>query len=162
MGRSVYELQPFEVLGLAIAVETRNAERYATFAHIFDGYNDPAAALFAEMRDEELTHRAGLERLYASQFGERPCHLDEADVDEVVECVDVEDAESMVFNSMTRRQVLEAALRAEKGARTFYNGLTKTTQDPELLAMYRQLAESEQDHVAVIERRLQQPGLQKG
>jgi len=156
MGRSISELNPREVLGLAIAVETRNAQRYETFAHIFGAYNDSVGALFEEMRDEEISHRAVLEKMYAAHFGSTPCNLDEGDVDEVVEAVDVEDAEHMVFNSLTRRNVLEAALRAEEGARSFYLGLTRTEQAPDLLELYRQLAENEQDHVAFIEQRLRQ------
>lgn len=162
MGRSISDLQPHEVLALAIAVESRNAERYATFAHIFATYNDEASGLFAEMRDEELVHRTVLQEMYRSRYGDRPCHLDEADVDEVVEAVDVDDAEHMVFNSLTRRRALEAALRSEWAARQLYASLATTVQDEALQELYRRLAAYEEGHVAAIEIRMREPGMEKG
>lgn len=162
MARPIRDLQPDEVLSIAIAVEARNAERYDTFAHIFESYNDDASGLFAEMRDEELEHRNVLQAMYHSRYGDRPSVLDEADVDEVVEAVDVDDAEHMVFNSLTRREVLEAALRAEEGARQFYGALSETVQDEELLELYRRLGAFEEGHVAAIKMRINQADAVKG
>ncbi|HZT44376.1 MAG TPA: ferritin family protein [Chthonomonadaceae bacterium] len=162
MSRSIRDLQPQAVLALAVAVESRNAERYATFAHLFSTYNDEASRLFDEMREEELAHRAVLLRLYRDRYGDQEYPIDEADVDEVVEAVDLDEAEHMVFNDITRRHVFEAALRAEQGARGFYASLTGTVQDPALLALYRQLAEYEEDHVAALEARMSLAGIESG
>src|SRR5579871_5780281 len=156
MSRSIRDLKPQEVLALAVAVETRNAERYAAFAHIFTTYNDEGSRLFTEMRDEELAHRAVLQKLYRERYGDQEVPIDEADVDEVVEAVDIDDAEYLVFNDFTRQQVFEAALRAEQGARRFYGDLLGTKQEEDVLALYRQLAEYEQDHVAALETRMSQ------
>ena len=162
MSRSIRDLKPQEVLALAVAVESRNAERYAAFAHIFSTYNDEASRLFDEMRDEELAHRAVLQRMYRDRYGDQEYAIDEADVDEVVEAVDIDDAEYLVFNDITRRQVFEAALRAEQGARRFYAALSGTVQDAALLGLYRQLAEYEEDHVAALEARMSQAGIESG
>ena len=160
MGRSFLDLQPHEVLSLAIAVESRNAQRYDSFALLFAG--DEASSLFLEMRDEELAHRNALQVMYRSRFGDRPCNVDEADVDEVVEAVDIDDAEHLIFDSMTRSKVFEAALRAELGAQQFYAALAESVQDEELLALYRLLAAYEQGHLAALENRMRQPDAQKG
>ncbi len=162
MAKSILDLRPDEVLSLAIAVESRNAERYETFGHIFSAYNDEASDLFAEMRDEELEHKTVLQEMYRSRYGGQPCAIDEADVDEVVEAVDVESAEHMVFNDLTRKDVLEAALRAELGARQFYTALSETVKDEDLLALYRRLAAYEEGHVAGIKSRLSHAGSAKG
>lgn len=162
MAKSILDLQPQEVLSLAIAVESRNAERYETFAHIFSAYNDEASGLFSEMRDEELEHRTVLQEMYRTRYGDQVCTYDEADVDEVVEAVDVESAEHMVFNDLTRKDVLEAALRAELGAREFYTVLSASVHDEDLLALYRRLAAYEEGHVAGIKSRLNPASPAKG
>jgi rubrerythrin len=160
MSRSFRDLQPHEVLALAIAVESRNAQRYDSFALLFAG--DEAGSLFLEMRDEELAHRNALQVMYHSRFGDRPCALDEADVDEVVEAVDIDDAEHLIFDSMTRSKVFEAALRAELGAQQFYTALSESVQDEELLALYRRLAAYEQGHLTALENRIHSSGAGKG
>ena len=162
MAKSILELEPYEVLALAIAVESRNAERYATFAHIFTTYQDDASALLAEMRDEEIEHRTVLQEMYKNRYGDKPCVIDEDDVDEVVEAIDVEDAEHLIFNDLTRREVLEAALKAEEGARQFYATLSQGMKDDELRSLCQRLAAYEEGHVAGIKSRLQQSGSEKG
>ena len=69
MGRSIRDLKPQEVLSLAIAVESRNAQRYDSFAVLFAGHSDDASSLFIEMRDEELAHQNALQIIYRSRFG---------------------------------------------------------------------------------------------
>ena len=162
MSKSIRDLKPYEVLTLAIAVEARNAERYDTFALLFAGQSDDASSLFIEMRDEELAHRNALQVMYRTRYGDKPCIMEEADVDEVVEAVDVDDAEHLIFDSMTRSKVFEAALRAELGAQQFYAGLSKTVQDPELLELYRRLAAYEQGHLTALENRIHLSGAEKG
>ena len=162
MSKSFRDLQPYEALALGIAVETRNAQRYDSFALLFAGYDDEVSSLFTEMSNEELEHRSALQELYRIRFGDQPCTLDEADVDDVVEAVDIDDAEHLIFNTMTLKNVLEAALRAEQGAQRFYAALSQTVQDEDLLALYRQLGENEQDHVAAVENRIRQLGGEKG
>ena len=162
MARAFQDLQPYEVVALAIAVESRNAERYETFTHLFTGYNDEASSLFAEMRDEELEHRDILREVYRSRYGNKPCAIDEGDVDEVVEAVDIMDAEHFVFDSMTRRGVLEAALRAEAGAQQFYAALCETVQDKDLLELYGKLAQYEEHHLSAIQRRIDELDLKAG
>lgn len=162
MGRSIRELKPQEVLALAVAVETRNAQRYDSLAHLFDDYHDEASTLLTEMRDEELEHRSVLQAMYKSRYGDQPCSLDEADVDEVVEAVDLADAEHMIFDSMTRREAFESALRAEQGARQFYSALSDIVEDEELLTLYKRLAAFEEEHVAAIQKRIDSVGREKG
>ncbi|MDE2126729.1 MAG: ferritin family protein [Armatimonadetes bacterium] len=154
MADSVKDLPPRKMLALAIAVETRNAQRYETFGHIFEQYNDEAAELFEDMKNEELAHRRALEELYQARFGGEIPAADEHDVDEVVEAVDIDDAETLIIDSMTRRDVLEAALRAEEGARAFYAELSTTVQDAALLELYGRLAAYEDDHVEALQSRL--------
>jgi len=154
MSRAFQSLQPDEVLSLAINVEIRNAQRYSAFSTLFAGYDDAVSALFAEMEREEIDHKEILEKLYSDRFGGPVRSVSESDVDEVVEAVDVDDAEHFIFDDMTRRAVLEAALRAENGAQKFYQSLLPDTRDAVMRQLYSQLAGFEEDHVAAIHRAL--------
>jgi len=155
VNRSFRSLEPAEVLSLAINVEIRNAKRYQTFSILFAGYDDPVSALFEEMAQEEMQHQGILEKLYRERFGAQSITVTESDIDEVVEAVDVEDAEHFIFDDMTRRRVLDAALRAENGAQKFYEGLLPDTRDAGLHQLYAQLAGFEEDHVAAIHQALE-------
>ncbi|MFQ6097876.1 MAG: hypothetical protein ACE5O2_09135 [Armatimonadota bacterium] len=141
------------MLALAVAVEARNAERLATFADMFADYDHDVSALFAEMRDQELQHQQTLAAEYRRRYGHRPCAVDEEDVAEVVEAVDIDDGEAFVFDSLTRRRVLEAILNAEEDARPLYLEARSGTDDEGLRELYGRLAAFEDEHVhAVLQR----------
>lgn len=129
----------------AISIEARNGSIYDSLAQLFQGYEDSVTAIFREMADEERQHGAELERRYRERYG--PVVPQAPEPKEVIEAPDLEDAEAFIFDSMTVEQALEAGLRAEEMARTFYAQEVARTSDPGLQKLYRELSEFEETHV---------------
>ena len=148
------ELTPDEILMLAIDVEESNGIRLRNFAELFADFAPDAAALFAEMADEEDQHAHQLETAFMRRFGELRRTVTEDDVREVVEAHDLDDGEHQVFDDLNFRRALEIVLKAEQDAEAFYRRAVKGATDPELGELYRQLAEFEDGHVQWIEARL--------
>jgi rubrerythrin len=136
----------------AIQIETRNAGIYDSLAGIFQGYDDSVEAIFRDMAAEERQHGAELEQSYRDMFGLVPASTQEPN--EVIEAPDLEDAEALIFDSMTVEQALEMGLRAEESARQFYSVEVLRTAEPQLHKMYQELAEFEQTHVRILQEKL--------
>ncbi len=139
-------------LGHAIQIETRNEAVYTSLARLFEGYEDGVANIFQEMAAEERQHGHELEARYRERFGSPPARGSEPA--EVIEGPDLEDAEALIFDSMTIVQALEVGLHAEQAARQFYAREVGRVADPGLKALYRELAEFEEDHVRRLETKL--------
>ena len=150
MRRSIQELSVQEVLALAMDVERRNASRFETFSLLFGDYNNEVSDLFAEMKKEEDDHWTMLDRMYRARFGTDQCTVSELDVEEVVEAVDIDDSEHLIFDSMNQRRVLEAGMRAEDSARRFYSGLVDNARDPELRLLFIVLSTMEEGHLQAL------------
>ncbi len=135
-----------------IQIEARNAEIYMTFSRLFAGYEDGVAAIFREMAAEERQHGVDLEQRYQERYG--PVPTDAEETRDVIEAPDLEDAEALIFDSMTVEQALVAGLKAERMAREFYLREQDRVDDSALQALYRELAEFEEDHVRRLEERL--------
>ena len=138
----------------AIQIEARNAEIYVNFARLFSGYEDHVAAIFREMAAEERQHGVELEQRFQERFG--PVSIDVEETKEVIEAPDLEDAEALIFDSMTVEQALEAGLKAEKIAQEFYGREKDRIDDPALQALYRELSEFEEDHVRRLQEKLEE------
>lgn len=154
--RRFEELTPCEVLALAIHIERANTRRFRTFAGVFDGYDAAVSQHFEEMAQEEEQHEAMLLAQFWKRFGETIPNIDEADVDAVIESVDLDDGEHQIFDSLRPRQVFELALQAEHHAQTFYERATERCADPQLAKLYRELATMEDGHVSFLQQRLDQ------
>lgn len=141
-----------ETLLRAIQIEARNGAVYDSLAQLFQGYEDSVTGIFREMADEERQHGAELERRYLERFGPVPPPFGEPK--EVIEAPDLDDAEALVFDSMTIEQALQTGLRAEETAREFYRREAPHASDPELQRTYRELAEFEETHVRVLQDKL--------
>lgn len=142
------------VLLRAMQIEARNGAVYDSLAQLFQGYDDSVAALFHEMAEEERQHGAELTRRYSERFGPPP--TPQGEPKEVIEAADLEDAESMIFDSMSIEQALQTGVRTEEAAREFYRQETSRTSDLELQAVYRELAEFEETHVRLLREKLLQ------
>ncbi len=141
-----------ETLLRAIQIEARNAAVYEAFAQLFQGYDDAVMNIFREMAEEERQHGAELEQRYRERFNDAP--PPGPDPKEVIEAPDLEDAEALIFDSMTIEQALEAGLRAEETAREFYRREVTRTADPALQRVYRELGEFEETHVRLLKQKL--------
>lgn len=157
MKRSFASLDPKEALHIAIFVEERNAEVYHRFAEIFTEFGDEESleisTVFWEMAVEERGHRQLLQQKYDEQFGDAPCSLTEEDLVEFIEVPRLEDGD--VFRpredgEQARVRALRVALKAEVGAQEYYAKLWQQTADGPLRQLYHELADMEDDHVALL------------
>jgi rubrerythrin len=158
MSRTFESLSPLEVLALAVNVEQANARRFRAFADVFQGYDAAVAARFQELAVEEDEHESLLTAQFRKRFGEVIPVVDEVEVEGVIESVDVDDAEHLIFSSLEPTRVYELALRAERGAQEFYKRAMARTTDEALSTLYRELAEMEDDHAGWLEEKLRTLG----
>ncbi|HLY72992.1 MAG TPA: ferritin family protein [Planctomycetota bacterium] len=154
MSRTLDTLSPREVLALAIHVEQSNSRRFRAFAEVFQGYDPDVAKRFEELAAEEDHHEQLLDAQFRKKFGGTLPPLDQVDVSDVVEAVDLDDGEHLIFDTLKPRRVYELALKAERGAQEFYRKALAQAGDPTLAALYRELAEMETGHASFLEEKL--------
>jgi len=157
MTRTLETLSPQEVLALAIHVEQANARRFRAFAEMFESYDPEVARKFVELAEEEDRHEKQLWERFQSRFGGTLPAIQDVDVPGVVEAVDLDDAEHLIFDTLEPRRVYELALQAEHGAQAFYRKAVLQTREAALAALYRELGEMEDGHVAFLEEKLRHP-----
>ena len=143
-----------ELYAHAIAIEREAAERYAEFSQrMLDLGNEAVAAVFATLARFETEHLIALERrtegvaLPALQTHEYRW-LD-AGAPET-------SARELIFRLMTPHDALRIALGAEERAHAFFVQVLITTGDPALRALAREMAADESEHIALVERLLEQ------
>ena len=151
---SFRELTPEQVVMLAIDVEEANGNRLRIFSDLFADYAPEAAEIFSEMAAEEDLHRGRLEAVYERRHGELQRTVGEADVRDVIEPHDLDDAEHVVFDSLSVRRALEVVLAAEHQALAFYRQAQENTDERDLRELYRELADFEAVHVRRIQAKL--------
>lgn len=154
MLRSFDELEPREVLALAIEVEEQNANRLTTFAELFSDYDEEVHKTFERFAGEERDHHRLLVEMWHRVFGAatpRPS-LKEEDVREVVEAVDLDHGEHEIFGDFGRAQVLESVRRAEIAAVKFYERAAATARNPDLRQLYLELEQMERGHMEDLEK----------
>jgi rubrerythrin len=165
MKREFASLTPQEGLHVAIFIEERNAEIYNQFAELFAEFQDEQsleiAGAFEDMAEEERVHGTQLQERYVERFGSQPCAVTEDDIRDFIEVprLDSGDIFAIARSSASRApriQALQVALAAEESALRYYARLTEITFDPELRVFYGELAEFENDHVAFLQRKLEE------
>jgi rubrerythrin len=160
MKRSFTDLEPPEVLRIAIFIEQRNAEIYRHFAEMFTEFGDPesleVAGLFWEMAVEERQHSAMLETRYSERYGDARPPLSEEDVQEFIEVprLDQEMLAGDKSDVGARDRALQVTLRAEISAQAFYAELAQHTPPGALRDIYEQLALMEDGHIDFLSRKL--------
>jgi erythrin-vacuolar iron transport family protein len=152
--RRFENLSPQEVLALAVRIEQCNARRLRAFADVFRGQDESVAARFEELAVEEEQHEQLLADEFRRHFGAAIPLLEEAEVEGVIESVDLDDGEHLLFASLDQKRVYDLMLRAEQVAQRFYARAEGEAKDPRLKALYGQLARIEGEHAAwVVARR---------
>ena len=164
MKRDFASLSAQEALHLAIYVEERNGGLYSQFSELFKHFGDrnslEIADVFLDMAYEERRHGAMLQMRYAERYGDETCSLTEEDVRPLLELPRLSDGSIFAIaragaSSAPSSHALEVALAAEKSAQRFYTHLLQYTDDPDLRALYSELSEFEDAHVALLTRRMQ-------
>jgi rubrerythrin len=159
--RSFQSLSPQEALHVAIFIEERNAQLYHSFAEMFVSFQDLAsldiAGVLWDMAIEERHHSSLLQQRYTLKYGQGSCDITDADISEMIELPQLNGSEVFSPNleaSDAKRHALEIALKAENMARAFYTELAQLAGDPDLQALYVELAAFEEDHVHFLELRI--------
>lgn len=147
-------LNPREVLSLAIAIEARNAEQYKEWADRFEPFDFETSIILENLADEEKRHEKELKDLFSRQFGTAPVKIDPDEAGQRIEKPSFPDEHFFVVDCGMAGRILQAALRTELKARTFYERLSERTKDPPLLKVYGALAVFEEDHVQALQNRL--------
>jgi rubrerythrin len=142
-----------EVLALAVEVERSNARRFRAFASTFAGYDEEVSRRFEELAEEEVAHEARLVEWYGKRFADPLPEIGEFDVEGVVESIDLDDAEHLIFGSLDPDEVFRLALEAERRARSFYRSAARSTRDQDLRRLLEDLARMEEDHAGWLEER---------
>ena len=154
MKRKIEELQPQELLALAIAIEQANQKTLRGYAEMFAGRDEEVSKNFEEMSEEEARHEEYLQQKFAKMFkGPLPA-VEHFDMDEVMEKVDLDDSEHLILDSHHPQRVFLQVLEAEKKAKDFYLVASRTVKDHVLANLFHELAEMEGDHAEWLEMKL--------
>ncbi len=154
MTKKIKDLSPQEVLALAISVERSNRQALDNYAHMFDGYDTEVAQRFRVLAEEESKHEQLLRKKAQELFGGNLPSVDGFDVQEVVEALDMDDSEHLIFDSLKARKVYELALQAEKKAQDFYREAGRHTTNKALATLFAELGGMEDDHAGWLQAQL--------
>ena len=154
MKRKLQELSGQEVLALAISVEKSNQKALLNYSAMFDGYDHEVSLNFAELASEENHHEDLLLQQYKKTFKGTPPVMDPMDVEEVVEALDFDDSEHLIFDSLKAKKVFQLAYEAEVRAVNFYTQAQQIVKDKDLAALFKKLAAMEGDHAGWLEDKL--------
>jgi rubrerythrin len=162
MKREFSSLSTQEALHVAIFIEERNAEIYQQFADLFAEFRDPEsleiAGVFWDMSAEERKHGTQLLERYFERFGIRPCAITEDEIRDFIEVPRLDNGDLFAITrakiaNPPRHMAFDVAIQAENSAMRYYSRLVEQTEDEELCAFYRELAEFEGDHLRYLIRK---------
>lgn len=135
-----------DALDLAVLVEEEAQERYEEFTHQMVAHHTPeAAAFFQFMSQNEAKHGDELRRRRQKLFGDAPRTVSRSMLFDV-EAPDYD----QVRASMTPREALETALRAEEKAHAFFVEALPGLRDPEVRKLFEELRDEEIEHQELV------------
>jgi rubrerythrin len=141
-------LSLMDALDLAILAEEEARERYVLFVDLLGHrYEGDATDVFRHMAVNEGKHEADLIAQRKALFGETPPNVDRSMLWEVEA---PGQGEARAF--MSPRRALDIALDAETKAHAFYTGALANVTDPQVKALFTELAAEEAEHVAAVRR----------
>jgi rubrerythrin len=139
-----------DALDLAVLVEEEAQERYEEFTHQMVAHHTPeAAAFFQFMSENEAKHGEQLRQRRQKLFGDAPRTVARAMLFDI-EAPDYDEVRA----SMTPRQALETALRAEQKAHAFFVGALPSIQDPAVRSLFEELRDEELEHQDLVRAQL--------
>ena len=142
-----------DMLAFVLAVENEASERYAEMAEAMDAHNNTQVAkLFREMADVEELHAESVQRQAAKLGIEAlPVLQYEWETPEGPETGDFADLHYL----MTPREALLLARHNEEKAAAYFAELAEKLSNPEVKAMAREMATEEREHVALVNKWLE-------
>lgn len=136
----------------AIAIEREAAERYGEFAErMADQGNDELARVFGKLARFDSDRVKALQRC-TDGVKLPPLAADYSWLDAGAPDTGAHD---LIFRLLTPRQALAIALQAEKRARAFFSHVQRSSADPALRALAKEMAEEETGHMELLERTLE-------
>jgi rubrerythrin len=139
--RSFESLTEQEVLALAIALEEEDERVYGDFVENFRKDFPATAAMFAEMKEEESTHRRKLIDLYRVKFGEHIPLIRRGDVKGLVSRKAI-----WLTQPLRPEAARKQASTLEVETRIFYEKAASRTQDASIRQLLNDLALEERGH----------------
>jgi erythrin-vacuolar iron transport family protein len=139
--RSFESLTEQEVLALAIALEEEDERVYGDFVENFRKDFPATAAMFAEMKEEESTHRRKLIDLYRVKFGEHIPLIRRGDVKGLVSRKAI-----WLTQPLRPEAARKQASTLEVETRLFYEKAASRTHDASIRQLLNDLALEERGH----------------
>jgi rubrerythrin len=139
--RSFESLSEQEVLALAIALEEEDERVYGDFVENFRKDFPATAAMFAEMKEEESTHRRKLIDLYRTKFGEHIPLIRRGDVKGLVSRKAI-----WLTQPLRPEAARKQASTLEVETRIFYEKAASRTHDASIRQLLNDLALEERGH----------------
>lgn len=150
VGLDFNKLTLCEALDLAVLVEEEAMERYGELADQLEQHRTPQAArFFRYMEKNEAKHRATLAAKRKELFPSAAVTVSRAMIFDI-EAPEYDEAR--IFMSL--RQALEASLRSETKARSFFEEALERVQSPEVRALFAELRDEEIEHQALVQREI--------
>jgi len=144
MAKNFKDLSEREILALAIALEEEDGKIYGDFEEGLRDTYPASAKLFAEMRDEESSHRASLFAIYRERFGDHIPHIRRQDVRGFVERRPVWLRRPLGIDAVRRQ-----ASTMEFETRRFYELAAQRVTDAGIRQLLGDLALAERKHSAI-------------
>jgi len=139
-----------DALDIAILMEEEAQERYEEFARLVGGrYPGDASDMFRMMAANEAKHGRLLAERRRRLAGEAPSRITR---DMIFEVEAPDRGQPRVF--MSARQAMEVALSSEEKAHLFFCEALLRITDPDVRALFQELAEEELQHQAMVRARL--------
>jgi erythrin-vacuolar iron transport family protein len=139
--KALSELNPQEVLALAIASEEEDSRIYQSFSDKLKEDFPSSARIFSEMAEEERGHRNALYDVYKTKFGEHLPPIRREDVKGFLKRRPVWWSNRLTLDDMRREaEVMEVQ------AAMFYERAAKISPNVEVRALLTHLAEVERRH----------------
>lgn len=145
--RNFADLQPNEILGLAISLEEEHGRIFAEYAHALGAEYPASAKVFSEMAEEENEHRRWLINLYQKKFGEHIPLIRRQDVKGFLKHEPI-----WMMKPLGLDRVRQQAEQIEHETRQFYLKALERTTDASIRKLLGDLAEAEAGHVSLAQK----------
>ena len=148
MKRLFHDLTLAEILALAVKIEGNNAERFQSLVDYYTDYDEVLVENFKKFKQEELEHKKLLKQKWREKFGDRPIpEIDEEHIKDVVEAIDVNHGEHLIFDDLTSEDIKNMVIRMEKSAYLFYLKAAGAADDLDIKNLLSELAGFEYEHI---------------
>ena len=134
-----------EALKVAIKGEVDGFQFYQLLAE--RATNDEARRCLEELRDDESRHKDVLYDLYDQTVGGRPEQLPDQGISALARLF----TRGRLDPKKTEMEIINMAIEAELAAVKFYQTAQEEYEDPQLLALFDQLADEEHSHFEILQ-----------